>query len=89
MFGEFLSSFSADRLKLCQVGWGASLHSYLWVSPEMLDWVKVRVLAGLLKDIQRLVTKPLLRFLGCVLRILVLYESKPSTQSEVSCLWHH
>ena len=32
VFGEFLPFFSADPLKLCQVGWGASLHSYFQVS---------------------------------------------------------
>ena len=82
-FGEFLPFFSADPLKLCQVEWGASLHSYFQVSPEMFDRVQVRALAGPLKDIQRLVLKPLLRCLGCVLRIVVLLEGEPSPQSEV------
>ena len=63
VFGQFLPFFSADPLKLCQVGWGALLHSYFQVSPEMFD----RALAGTLKDIQRLVPKPLLCCLGCVL----------------------
>ena len=53
VFGEFLPFFSADPLKLCQVGWGASLHSYFQVSPEMFDWVQVRALAEPLKDIQK------------------------------------
>ena len=35
VFGEFLAFFSADPLKLCQVGWGVSLNSYFQVSPEM------------------------------------------------------
>ena len=35
VFGEFLPFFSADTLKLCQVGWGVSLHRYFQVSPEM------------------------------------------------------
>ena len=35
VFGEFHPFFSADPLKLCQVGWGASVHSYFKVSPEM------------------------------------------------------
>ena len=55
--------FSADPLKLCQVGWGVSLHSYFQVSPEMFDRVQVRALAGPLKDIQRLVPKLLLSWL--------------------------
>ena len=83
MFGEFLQFFSADPLKLCQVGWGASLHSYFQVSPEMFNLVQVRALAGPLKDLQRLVPKPLLRCLGCVLRVIVLLEGEPSSHSEV------
>ena len=47
----------------------------------MFDWVQVRALAAPLKDIQRLVPKPLLRCLGCVLRVVVLLE--PSPQSDV------
>ena len=58
-FGEFLPFFSACPLKLCQVGWGESLHSYFQVSPGMFDQVQVRALAGPLKDIQRLVPKTL------------------------------
>ena len=49
----------------------------------MLDRVQVWALAGPLKDIQRLVPKPLLRCLGCVLRVIVLLEGEPSPQSEV------
>jgi hypothetical protein len=49
------------------------------VSPEMLDWVQVQALAGPLKDIQRL----LLQCLGCVLRVVVLLEGEPLSQSEV------
>ena len=83
VFGEFLPFFSADPLRLCQVGWGASLHCYFQVSPEMLDGVPVRALAGPLKDIQRLVPKPLLHCLGCVLRVIDLLEGEPLTPSEV------
>ena len=49
----------------------------------MFDRVEVQALAGPLKDILRLVTKPLLRCLGCVLRVVVLLEDEPSPQSEV------
>ena len=48
----------------------------------MFDRVQVRALAGPLKHIQRLVLKPLLHYLGCVLRVIVLLESEPSPQSE-------
>ena len=76
--------FSADPLKLCQVGWGVLLHSYFQVSPEMFDHVQVGALARSLKDIQRLVPKLHLCCLGCVLRVVVLLEeSEPSPQSEV------
>ena len=74
--GEFLPFFSADPLKLCQVGQGASLHSYFQVSPEMFDQVQVRALAGPLKDIQRPVPKPLMCYIGCVLRVVVLLEGE-------------
>ena len=46
-------------------------------------WVQVWVLAGPLKDIQRLVPKTLLHCLGCVFRVVVLLEGEPSSQSEV------
>ena len=52
-------------------------------SLEMLDRVQVRALAGPLKDIQRLVLKPLLHCLGCVLMVVVLLEGEPLPQSEV------
>ena len=83
VFGEFLPLFSADPLKLCKIGWGASLHTYFQISPEMFDRVQVRAMAGPLKDIQKLVPKPLLRCLGCVLRVIVLLEGEPSHQSKV------
>lgn len=38
-FGEFLPIFSADHLKLCQVGWRPFVDSYFQVSPEMFDWI--------------------------------------------------
>ena len=43
----------------------------------MLDRVQIQTLAGPLKDIQRLVTKPLLSCLSCVLRIVVVLEGEP------------
>ena len=52
------------------------------VSPEMFDWVHVMSLAGPLKDIHIVVPKPLLRCLGCVLRVIVRLEGEPSAQSE-------
>ena len=82
-FGVFLPFLSADPLKLCQAAWGALLQGYFQVSPEMFDWVQIWALAVPLKDIQRLVLKPRLRCLGCVLRVIVLLEGEPSTQSKV------
>ena len=46
VFGEFLPFFSADPLKLWQVGWGALLHGYFQASQEMFDRVQVRALVG-------------------------------------------
>lgn len=63
---------SADPLKLCHVGCGALMHSHFQVSPEMFYLVQVRALAGPPKDIHRLFLKPLLRCLGCVLRVAVM-----------------
>ena len=83
VFGEFLPFYSANPLKLCQVGWGASLQSYFQVSPEMFNRVQIRALAGPLKDIQRLVPKPLMQCLGCVLRVVVRLECEHSPNSEV------
>ena len=62
---------------------GSVLHSYFQVSPKMFDRVQVRALAGLLRDIQRLVPKPLLHCLGWVLRVVVLLGGEPSHQSVV------
>jgi hypothetical protein len=84
VFGEFLPFFTADPLKLCQVGWGASLHRYFQISPEMLDCVQVRASAGPLKDIYRLVPKPLLRYVGCVLRVIVLMADEYSLWNRFS-----
>ena len=79
--GNFSRSSLQIPLKLCQVGWGASLHSYFQVSPEMFNLVQVQALAGPLKDIQR--PKPLLRCLAWVLRVFVLLKGEPSPKSEV------
>ena len=49
----------------------------------MFDQVQVQALAGPLKDIQRVVPKPLLCCLGCVLRVVVLLGGEPLPQSEV------
>ena len=49
----------------------------------MFDRVPVWALAGPLKDIHRLVPKPLLYSLGCVLMVVVLLEGEPLPQSEV------
>ena len=74
--------FSADPLKLCQVRWALWVDSHFQISPEMFDWVQVRALAGPLKDIQGVVPKPLLRCLGCMLKVIVLLEGEPLAQCE-------
>ena len=87
VFGEFLLFFSADPLKLCQVGWGVLLPCYFQVSPEMFDWAQVRALAGPLKDIQGLVPMPILHCLCCVLRVVVLFA--PVSGPELSGAGFH
>uniref|UniRef100_A0AAZ3QCX4 Anoctamin n=1 Tax=Oncorhynchus tshawytscha TaxID=74940 RepID=A0AAZ3QCX4_ONCTS len=52
----------------------------------MLDRVQVRALAGSLKDIQRLVPKPLLCCLGCVLKVVVLLETSPQHDAATAML---
>ena len=47
----------------------------------MFDQVEVRALTGPLKDIQGLVLKPLMRCLGCVLKVVVLLEGESLPQS--------
>ena len=49
----------------------------------MFDLVPGRALAAPFKDNQRLIPKPLLRCLGCVLKVIVLLEDELSPQSEV------
>jgi hypothetical protein len=56
------------------------------ISTQVYSGLQVRALAGPLKDIQRLVPKPLLHCLGSVLRIVVLLEGESLLQFEVSLL---
>ena len=80
----YLGSFSHSSLQILSSSVRLDgEHSYFQVSSEMLDLVQVWALAGPLKDIQRLVPKPLLRCLVCVLRFVVLLEGEPSPQSVV------
>ena len=48
--GDFLPFFLADLLKLCQVGWRASVNSNLQVFPQILSGIQVWVLTGPLKE---------------------------------------
>ena len=65
------------------------MDSHFQVSPEIFYWVQSKALAGPLKDIHRVVPKPLLPCLGCVLRVIVLLEGEPSSQTQVlgQVLW--
>uniref|UniRef100_A0A8C7HMB3 Interleukin-10 receptor subunit beta n=1 Tax=Oncorhynchus kisutch TaxID=8019 RepID=A0A8C7HMB3_ONCKI len=59
-------------------------NTFLLSHPLFLSrYVQVQALAGPLKDIKRLVQKPLLRCFVCVLSVIVLLEGVPSPQSEV------
>ena len=66
------------RFSQAQSGWMASVAAQLFSG-----WVQDRALAGPLKNIQRLVPKPFLCCLCCVLRVVVLLEGEPLPQSEV------
>ena len=81
-FGEIIPFLSADPFKLSQVGWGALLHIYFQGSPEMLDRVQVRALAGPLRTFRDLSPKPVMCCFGCVLKVIVLLEGEPSPQAE-------
>ena len=53
------------------------------VAAQLFSGLSRDVRSGSLKNIQRLVQKPLLRCLGCILRVVVLLEGEPFPQSEV------
>jgi hypothetical protein len=72
----YLESFSHSSLQSV----AAQLFSGL---SKDVNLVQVQALTGTLKDIQRLVPKPLLRCLGYVLQVVVLLKGEPSPQSEV------
>uniref|UniRef100_A0A8C7S611 Ceramide synthase 6 n=1 Tax=Oncorhynchus mykiss TaxID=8022 RepID=A0A8C7S611_ONCMY len=76
LFVMFAMVFISSRLGVYPV-------CYFQVSPKMFDRVQVRALAGPLKDIQRLVPKPLLHCLGCVPWAVALLEGEHSPQFEV------
>lgn len=59
--------------------WTAIFRSH----QRLFDWVEVRVLAGPLEDIHRVVPKPLQPCLVCLLTAIVLLEGEFSAQSEV------
>ena len=83
IFGQFCPFLFAAPLKLHQVGWEASVHSHFQISPEMFNRIQVWTLAGPHKDIHRVVLKPLLWYLGCELRVIVLLKDEPAPQSEI------
>ena len=93
-----LSLLGYDATSLAQLYLGSFSHSSLQIlsSSVRLDGERrctaifrslqrcsIRFKSGPVKDIQKLVPKPLLRCLGCVLRVVVLLERESSPQSEV------
>jgi len=71
-------------LRLHQVGWGESVHSHFQISLEMFNQVQIwALMSEPLKDIHRVVLKPLLCYLGCVLWVVVLLEDEPSHRFEI------
>jgi len=79
IYGQFLPFFFAEPLRLHQVGWGASVHSHFQISPEMFNWVQVWALAGPLKDIHRVVPKPLVSRLSSRMSLYIAAFIFPST----------
>lgn len=50
-FGDILPFFSGRPSKVrVRVAWGLSVGRHLQASPEMLDWLPVRLLVGALND---------------------------------------
>lgn len=61
---------------------GRIVRSYFQISPKTFGRVQVWALAELLKDIRRVVQKPLLSCLGFLLKFFGLLEDEPLLQSE-------
>lgn len=61
---------------------GRIVRSYFQISPKTFGRVQVWALAGLLKDIRRVVQTPLLSCLGFLLKFFGLLEDEPLLQSE-------
>ena len=76
--------FLADFLKLCQVGWGASLNSNLQVFLLILNGIQVWALAGPLRTFLFLFWSHSSVALA-VLGVVVLLERKSSSQFKVFC----
>lgn len=73
-----ISYFSLQNLS--SSGWMENVTVPLFqVSTEMFNWVMSR----LLKNIHRLVLKPLLFCLGCAFQVIVMSETEPSLHYEV------
>ena len=82
----YLGSFSHSSLQIHSSSVrldGERRCTAIFRSPEMFVRVQVQAVAGPLKYFLRVVLKPLLSCLGCVLMVVVLLEGEPSPQSEV------
>ena len=83
----YLGSFSPSSLQILSSSVrleGEWRCTAIFRSLEMFDRVQARAPAGPLKDIQRLVPKPLVHCLGCVLTVIVLLEGQSSNQKYLS-----
>lgn len=82
-FGQFILFFPAEPLKLRLIGWEASVI-IIFRSTQMLCGVYIFWLE-VLKDSQRLVLKPFLHHLGCMLWVIFMVKGEPLPQSFVTC----
>ena len=71
-FGDFLPFFLVDLLKLCQVGWGASVNSDLQVFPQILNRFKSGLWLGHSRTFPFHFLKPFQCYLGCMLVFIVM-----------------
>lgn len=75
--------FEDDATSLVHPSLGSLVHSSLQPCSEMFNQIPVWLLARPLLDLHRVVLKPLLLYLGCVLIVVVLLNDEPLRQSKV------
>ena len=81
---DFCPFFKAKLLQLLQVGWVPLVYSNLKVIPQILNWIEVWALTRPFQDIQMFPLKPPECCFSSILRVIVLLEGEPPSQSQIS-----